>query len=193
MNKFFDVPRGYGCFLEMENLENAAGNHMFAVMDYVAPMPCCAQFVLIPHATSLAALAGYLRYRVVRDMIWFCQDECSFEPQDLDDERIRALTPREAELAEEPIRFWHMLGECFAREDWEETFWRILEEFNNTFPKLDYCTFSFNIFNNADELRKHLIDTYSSCDEDEQNQLRRVCTTESFDPQGFIEYYENMC
>ena len=130
MNGFFAIDGWNEHFHEMENLENAKGDSMFAVMNYVAPMPCCEQVVIISHGNSLAELAGYLRYRVVHDMIWIVQKNPDFEPEDLCNERIAALTSEQKEKAAESIRFWQLLGECFQKENWQESFLEILEEFN---------------------------------------------------------------
>ena len=160
MNNFFAVDGWNEHFHKMENLENATGFSMYGVMKYIAPMPCCEQAVVVCHATSLAEMAGYLRYRIVRDMIWIVQKKPDFEPEDLNDERIAALTPEQKEKAAEPLRFWRLLGECFEKENWELDFLRILEEFNDTFTHLDYCTYEFRIFKDQEKLRRHLEKVY---------------------------------
>ena len=192
MNNFFVIDGWNEHFHKMENLENAKGDSLFAVMNYVAPMPCCEQVVIISHGNSLAELAGYLRYRVVRDMIWVVQKNPDFEPEDLNDERIAALTPEQKEKAAEPIRFWRLLGECFQKENWEEDFREILIEFSNTFPLLDYCTYSFNVYENADELREHLIKCYGRYDEDAVEVLKNSCASNNFDSNGLIEFCEEV-
>ena len=192
MNNFFAIDGWNEHFHKMENLENAKGDSMFAVMKYIAPMPCCEQAVVVCHATSLAEMAGYLRYRIIRDMIWIVQKKPDFEPEDLCDERIAKLTSEQKEKAAEPIRFWRLLGECFEKDIWEEEFLQILEEFNNTFPHLDYCTYSFAFFKNADELRKHFVESYLEYVENIDEELSAICSIESFDGATLAKYLDDM-
>ena len=179
-------------FTEMENLESAKGSNIFCVMEYIAPMPCCEQVRIIAHANSLKEVAGYFRYRVVRDMIWIVQKSPDFEPEELDNARIELLSQEQKEKAAEPIRFWRLLGECFEKDIWEEEFLQILEEFNNTFPHLDYCTYSFTFFNNADELRKHFVESYSEYVENIDEELSAICSIESFDGATLAKYLDDM-
>lgn len=190
MNSFLVIDGWNEHFHDMENLESSKGDSMFAIMDYIAPMPYCEQVRIISHGNSLAELAGYLRYRVVRDMIWIVQKNPDFEPEDLCDERIAVLTLEQKEKAAEPLRFWRLLGECFEKENWEADFREILIEFNNTFPHLDYCTYRFDIFNNADELREHIVKTYSPYIEDLNEELVDVCSTNNFDTDGLKDFCE---
>ena len=105
-------------------------------------------------------------------------------------EKIAALTPEQKEKAAEPIRFWQLLGECFKRENLENEFTKILDEFNNVFPCLDNCTYCFNVCKNADELREYLIEHYGEYAEDTVENLKESCTTENFDVHGLIEFCE---
>ena len=179
-------------FAAMENLESAKGSNMFCVMEYIAPMPCCEQVRIIAHANSLDEVAGYLRYRVVRDMIWIVQKSPNFEPEELDDAKIDSLSQEQKEIAAEPIRFWRLLGECFEKDIWEEEFLQILEEFNNTFPHLDYCTYSFAFFKNADEFRKHFVESYSEFIDDIEETLAPICSIDSFDGAALAKYLDDM-
>ena len=192
MNNFLAIDGWNKHFHEMENLENAKGDSMFAVMDYTAPMPCCEWAVIISHGNSLAELAGYLRYRVVRDMIWIVQKDPDFQPEDLCDERIAALTPEQKEKAAEPLRFWRLLGECFEKETFETEFLEILEEFNKVCPRLGYCEYHFNVFKNADELCEYLIYIYGELDEDAAEELKDACTTDHFDAYALIEFCDEV-
>jgi hypothetical protein len=191
--KNYLLPDGWNeHFTEMENLESAKGSNMFCVMEYIAPMPCCEQVRIIAHANSLKEVAGYFRYRVVRDMIWIVQKNPDFEPEELDDAKIDSLSQEQKEKAAEPIRFWRLLGECFEKDIWEEEFLQILEEFNNTFPHLDYCTYSFTFFKNADELRKHFVESYSEYVENIDEELSAICSIKSFDGDALAKYLDDM-
>lgn len=177
-------------FPKMEILEDAKGTDFFAVMNYIAPMPCCEQVTILSHGSSLAEIAGYFRYRVVRDMIWMVQSEPDFEPEELTEDRIQSLTAVQKEKAAEPLRFWRLLGECFEKENWEVEFSEILKEFNETFPHLDFLTYEFHCFQNVEELGHFLQKRYPALTEDSEENLAQVFKAENFDAAAFSAYCE---